>query len=104
MAINSAESKATAGGLVQDGKLLYEMGKRGEAEAKLKAALALDPENGVAKYYLGLVQTNGVGAKLGYTGPGRQEIVRKLSTITQWRILNGTSLPSVITPVDDRCF
>jgi beta-lactamase regulating signal transducer with metallopeptidase domain len=42
--------------LVQDGKLLYEMGKLDEAEAKLKQARDLDPRNESVGYYLKLVR------------------------------------------------
>jgi general secretion pathway protein D len=41
--------------LTRDGKLLYEMGKLDEAEAKLKLALRQDPHNEPALYYLNLV-------------------------------------------------
>ncbi len=55
----SATNAATASPvstLVQDGKLLYEMGKLDEAEAKLKNALSQNPNNAAALYYLKLVQ------------------------------------------------
>jgi type II secretory pathway component GspD/PulD (secretin)/beta-lactamase regulating signal transducer with metallopeptidase domain len=42
--------------LVQDGKLLYEMGKFDEAGVKLNQALKLDPANPGAFYYLNLVR------------------------------------------------
>ncbi|MEI9864646.1 MAG: hypothetical protein WDN00_08850 [Limisphaerales bacterium] len=48
--------KVEAGTLVQDGKLLYEMGKLEEADAKFKAALKLDPGNTGANYYLNLTK------------------------------------------------
>jgi tetratricopeptide (TPR) repeat protein len=48
--------KTDAGTLVQDGKLLYEMGKLDEAEAKLSEALKLDPDVAGASYYLNLIQ------------------------------------------------
>ena len=48
-------SKSKAAQLVQDGKLLYEMGKLDEAERKLKQARKEDPENDGAYYYLNLV-------------------------------------------------
>jgi hypothetical protein len=51
-----ANDKTAAGTLVQDGKLLYEMGKFEEAETKLKQALKLDPDNEGAFYYLNLVK------------------------------------------------
>jgi Mg-chelatase subunit ChlD len=51
-----AEQKKTAAPtLVQDGKLLFEMGKLDEAEAKLKAASKANPSNQAANYYLGLI-------------------------------------------------
>ncbi len=42
--------------LVQDGKVLYEMGKYEEAQAKLNQALALNPDDSSATYYLNLVK------------------------------------------------
>lgn len=51
-----AAQKTDAATLVQDGKLLYEMGKLDEAEAKLTAAQKLDPDNRAAYYYLNLIQ------------------------------------------------
>jgi beta-lactamase regulating signal transducer with metallopeptidase domain/Flp pilus assembly secretin CpaC len=56
VATNGIEGKMEAGNLAQDGKLLYEMGKFDEAETKLKAALALNPDNQAAQYYLDLVK------------------------------------------------
>src|SRR5207249_4174757 len=41
--------------LVQDGRLLLEMGKLDEAEAKLKEAFRRAPENKAAPYYLKLI-------------------------------------------------
>jgi Flp pilus assembly secretin CpaC len=79
--------------LVQDGKLLYEMGKLDEAEAKLSEAAKSDPENASASYYLNLVRqakaargSQTIGKSTGsnslvYTGPGRQAIVAKLREI-----------------------
>lgn len=49
------EERVKASTLVHDGKLLYEMNKLDEAEAKLKAALKEDPHNEAALYYLNLV-------------------------------------------------
>ncbi len=42
--------------LVQDGKMLYEMGKFEEAEVKLKQALEKNPDDQGAFYYLNLVE------------------------------------------------
>lgn len=51
-----AKAKENSGTMVQDGKLFYEMGKLDEADAKLKEALVLDPDNQSAFYYLNLVK------------------------------------------------
>lgn len=48
--------KTDAGTLMQDGKIFYEMGKLDEAEAKLNAALKLDPDNSGAFYYMNLIK------------------------------------------------
>ena len=50
-----AAQKVDAATLVQDGKVLYEMGKLDDAELKLKQAIALDPDNKAAFYYLNLI-------------------------------------------------
>ena len=49
------EEKVKASTLVHDGKLLFEMDKLDEADAKLKLALKQDPHNEAALYYLNLV-------------------------------------------------
>jgi type II secretory pathway component GspD/PulD (secretin)/tetratricopeptide (TPR) repeat protein len=89
---NLAESDT----LLQDGKLLFEMGKLDQAEAKLRKALDLDPLNNAAAYYFNLVhearfkatttrrssnaQTM-VHTNLIYTSKGRQAIASKLNSI-----------------------
>jgi len=50
------EEKTQAATLVQDGKLLYEMARYDQAEAKLKQALKIDPVNRGAGHYMVLVQ------------------------------------------------
>jgi len=50
------QEKIDVGTLVQDGKLLYELGKLNEAEAKLDEALKADPLNLSAQYYQDLVR------------------------------------------------
>ena len=50
------QDKVDAGTLVQDGRLLYEAGKLEDAEAKLKEAQKLDPDNRGIIYYLELIQ------------------------------------------------
>lgn len=47
---------------VQDGKLLYELGKWDEAEAKFRQVLADEPANPAAIYYIKLVQDARFGA------------------------------------------
>ena len=49
------EEKINANTLVHDAKLLYEMNKLDEAEAKLKLALKENPHNEAALYYYNLV-------------------------------------------------
>jgi len=51
-----AKDKTDAATLVQDGKLLYEMGKFEEADAKLREAMKLDPNNQAGYYYLNLIR------------------------------------------------
>ena len=51
-----ADQKVEASTLVQDGKLLYEMGKLPEAETKLYDALRINPDNSAAYYYLNLIK------------------------------------------------
>jgi type II secretory pathway component GspD/PulD (secretin)/tetratricopeptide (TPR) repeat protein len=51
-----AAKKVDAGTLVQDGKLLYEMGKLDDAENKLNQAIILNPDDPAAYYYLNLIQ------------------------------------------------
>ena len=50
------KEKIAAATLVQDGKLLYEMGKFDEASVKLNLALKKDPTNPAANYYLSLIK------------------------------------------------
>src|ERR1035437_10371208 len=98
----SFEQKLTVSTLVQDGKLLYEMGKLNEAQAKLEQALDQDPQNQVAVYYLNLVRdarlktpaTNGeVHPTLNlyaltnkFSGDSRRAIMRKLDSIRLARV------------------
>lgn len=49
-------TKITVGTMVQDGKLLFEMRKLDDAEAKLREAIRLDPDNKAAYYYMNLIQ------------------------------------------------
>ena len=50
------KQKINTATLVQDGKVLYEMGRLEDAEVKLKQAVAQDPENQMAFYYLALIE------------------------------------------------
>jgi len=87
--------------LVQDGKLLFQMGKMDEAEAMLTEALKQDPDNQAAFYYLSLVKENRARMEMQtnsahnlpnatpysrgniiHTSLERQEIYQKLNNIT----------------------
>ena len=50
------KEKINTATLVQDGKVLYEMDRMDEAEAKLKQATKQDPDNQMAFYYLTLIE------------------------------------------------
>ena len=84
VATNTVESKIEAAKLVQDGKLLYEMGKFDEAEAKLKAAIALNPDNQAAHYYTNLVHAANAGPRMQdiHTSPGWESNPDNLSNRT----------------------
>jgi type II secretory pathway component GspD/PulD (secretin)/Zn-dependent protease with chaperone function len=64
----TVQSNVLAARLVQDARLCFEMGKLDEAEAKLRRAAQLDPDNKAALYYLELVEarrsTGGVRSSL----------------------------------------
>jgi type II secretory pathway component GspD/PulD (secretin)/tetratricopeptide (TPR) repeat protein len=55
-AATAQKEKIEAATMVQDGRLLLEMGKLDEAETKLKKAMNRDPENRAAFYYMSLVK------------------------------------------------
>jgi beta-lactamase regulating signal transducer with metallopeptidase domain len=94
----SLDQKLKVATLVQDGKLLYEMGKLDEAEAKLKLALKEDPNNQTVLYYLNLVSKSKFDRALhpgpnpiaqtnpAYAGKGRQAIITKLDRIRLDRV------------------
>ena len=52
----TSTNKLRAATLVQDGKLMFELGKLDDAEGRLKAAILTDPDNQAAVYYLSLVK------------------------------------------------
>ena len=90
VAVRSAKDQAAL--LVQDGKLLYEMGKLDEAEAKLRAARREDPESQAAYYYLNLLREARFSltphepapypsTNLTHTSPFQQQVYRKLRAI-----------------------
>ena len=54
--VTNAPATRSVSAFIQDGKLLYEMGKLDEAEAKLVQASDQEPNNQAAVYYLNLVE------------------------------------------------
>jgi type II secretory pathway component GspD/PulD (secretin)/beta-lactamase regulating signal transducer with metallopeptidase domain len=91
--LSSLDQKIKAGTLTQDGKLLYEMGKLNEADAKLQQALKEDPHDASAFYYLNLVSEARFArasaaapnpsshTNLVQTSPARQAMLAKLDRI-----------------------
>ncbi|HXR04194.1 MAG TPA: hypothetical protein VN836_05755, partial [Verrucomicrobiae bacterium] len=77
------DNAASAANLVRNAKMLYEMGKLDDAETNLNAALAVNPDNTAAQYYLAQVRAAKAGQRAGIlpTPPGRKEIVAKLNRI-----------------------
>lgn len=55
------DAKIAVGSLIQDAKLLFEIGKLDEAERKLKQALQIDPESKSAFYYLFKIREARIG-------------------------------------------
>jgi tetratricopeptide (TPR) repeat protein len=92
-----AADRVKASTLVQDGKVFYEMGKYQEAEQKLNEAVALDPDNTAATYYLNLIEQAKIArdAVLHNTDTqGRMEKVEK-----QWILPKPTAnLPAIGNP------
>ena len=101
---NTYDKKIEAGRFVQDAMLDYEMGKLDEADKLLESALALDPENAAAIYYLGLVQAARQRQNVIKPSEGRQEIIRKLQTI-RWDSLSFEALPlsEVVRTLSSEC-
>ena len=76
-AVSTASTEAKA--LVQDGKLLYEMGKLDEAEKQLSAALQKNPREQAAYYYLSLIKEARSNKRVIVpTSPGRKVLLGKL--------------------------
>lgn len=90
---NAADPVAIAYTLMQEGKLLYEMGKLNQAETNFEAALALNAVNETAKYYLQLVsaaRTNST-AESGDTNnisPSVDPLQTEVKPIIEWNAEN----------------
>ncbi len=94
------EKQSQADILVQDGKLLYELGKVNEAEQKFLLALQQNPRKQAAYYYLNLIRearNKQRGRGLTNTSSGRQRIYTKLDRLQMDSVeFNRTPLPEVI--------
>jgi len=87
----ASNDKTAVGTLVQDGKVLYGMGKFDEAEAKLKDALKLEPDNQKAYYYLSLdQQANYAREEQNRTTPAQDSMVQVANA---WSPSLGVRLP-----------
>jgi Tfp pilus assembly protein PilF len=53
--VRSQRPAPTTAATVEDARLLYEMGRLDDAQHKLQAVLAVEPDNQKAQYYLALV-------------------------------------------------
>jgi beta-lactamase regulating signal transducer with metallopeptidase domain len=87
----SLDQKIKASTLTQDGKLLYEMGKLNEAEAKLEAAVREDPQHQAAAYYLNLVRE----ARLKGTGD-RRKVLTTPELYAQTNLIRTSDMRRVI--------
>jgi type II secretory pathway component GspD/PulD (secretin)/beta-lactamase regulating signal transducer with metallopeptidase domain len=97
---NALESKRESAQLVRDGKLLYEMGRFDDAEAKLNAALTLNPTNQAAHYYLDLVRQ----ARQSPKTQGPRVIYPALTGSGTNANSNGTNLEQRVFKVDPYTF
>ena len=91
------EAKVEASTLVHDGKLLYEMGKLDEAEAKLRLALKTDPHNKAADYYLNVVSE----AKSRRANPIKRELLPVPNPYSRTNGFNsGADRQAILTKLD----
>ena len=74
-----ASNRPHAATLTQDGKLLYEMGKLDEAEAKLRQAIKEDPANKPARYYLKRVEDSRSGGATANAAPATNTLTGVLT-------------------------
>lgn len=89
--------RVAAATLVQDAKLFYEMGKLDESEAKLKAALAIDPDNQAAYFYQNLVKQARIKRE---SASHEADTKSRMGQVEKsWVLPNGTGtvLPSNVT-------
>jgi tetratricopeptide (TPR) repeat protein len=86
-------NKVNASTLVQDGKVFLEMGKYDEAEIKLNQALAMDPANTAATYYLNLVQQERISRDIAWHNTDTQKRMERVEK--QWILPK----PTAIIPV-----
>ena len=90
-----ADEKTEANTLVRDGKLLYEMGKFEEAEAKLQQAVKLDPNNQGAFYYLSLVKQGAYAREEHFTTADKENRMVQVAKAWESPIKNAQlSLPA----------
>jgi beta-lactamase regulating signal transducer with metallopeptidase domain len=115
MRVGESSEKIDAATLIQDGRLLFELGKYYEAETAFTKVMEVEPQNATASYYLSLVQKarhrqelhgsnrNSINdlvfrrTNLVSTANGRQAIMKKLDQIRLDRVsYDGLPLSQVV--------
>jgi beta-lactamase regulating signal transducer with metallopeptidase domain len=89
--------------LIADARFLMEMGRLAEAENKLRAALAEEPGNRAAAYYLQLVRERKADRSAQpASSPGRTRLLQKHESILLpvWRVPRGTRFSDAVAELD----
>lgn len=94
--IRLPEVQTATGPLVQDGKLLFEMGRLDEAEKKLKDALREDPDRKDASYYLDLVKEQRYAKEVAQKKSGSRDALVEVEKAWNPPTKRETAVPSQV--------